>query len=569
MTTDHLPFIHPFTTMISDTINTSTDANQGPLLAFPELGRDFHLRSDATANTCLTQCLLRLQQEPVDETNPTWVTRLGQTVSVLMVGASGHSNEVLDALTDRLAQWTLERFVRTDAVATELLITLFRHSPRSLTRAGRTLVKGLQLQPALPAWTATLIGLLRQAAHAPQATTLAQGALAALPDGQSALSKEAFEQALSSNDPHNLRRLVGHISLLSLIDVSQAPSLPLRQALVDGHCAPTIAPDMQALVQHHLDTETVRLHWLLTPQGDRWIEAVLAKAATLFPAPTCQQLRQEIVLSLARSVAIEHRALQGAEAVLALGQLLRWVGPSPQDWAPVWVAVRQLSGLAQARPTRATPDTDRSRTANTLLCPGGLTGRLEQVGWRVAVLKQHGLPLTDFLGQLLQQAPRGLNGQPLVARVLQAAAASPQEHQQALAELCSVHGLPPHAGATAYTRHLLHRARLLALHTAQESDDQGHGTRQETLVQQVAAQLTPGVVLLGLFNHLHVELKFPDWSADGALWLMAQLQASVQALPPGVPSDWVLRICARFNDEMAKALPPAHYQQWSTWLRSL
>ena len=559
--------------MIAHDIDDASPS-QPTLLSFPELDKDFTQLPAAAADAALTGCLLKIQNLPVDETSPIWLARLGQTVSHLLVAASGHSPEVLDTLIGRLAHWTMDRFAQWDAVAAELLVALAQHSPRSLALASRTLLKRLlpvqTPPPPLPAWTATLIGLLRQATKDPGAAELAQSALAALPDWRTLLTPDAFRQVLACDDRQALLRLVGHISLLSLVDTSQQPSRPLTQALVEGDPAPPIAPDMRAFVQHHVATETVRLHWLLTPQGNHWIEAVLNKAATLFPAPACQQLHQEIVLSLARSAAVEHRALQGAEAVLALGQLLRWVGSTPQAWAPVWVAVRQLSGMAKARPTRATPDTDRSRTVNTLLCPGGLTGRLEEVGWRVALLKQHGLPLTDFLSQLVQQAPCSPNGQPLVARVLQVAIGTPQEHQLALTELCSGQDLPSHAGAVIYTRHMLHRARLLALQTAQE--DGTHDQRalnHETLLQQVAGALGPGVLMLALFSHVHLEMNYPDWSKDGALWLMAQLQASVQALPPGVNSDWVQSICHSFDDDMSVALPPAQHQQWSAWLQTL
>lgn len=539
-----------------------------PLAAFPELDKGFHQLPVGAADAHLTRCLLKLQQLPVDEASPTWAARLGQSVVPLLLAASGHSLEVLDSLIGRLAHWTMDRFAQSDAIAAELLVALAQHSPRSLAVAGRTLVNRLVASPSqppmLPAWTATLIGLLRQAATEPDAAAVANAALACLPDWRTALAPQAFEQVLASDEREALLRLVGHVSLLSLIDVSQQPSRPLSEALLADEPGPAIAPDMQAYVHGQLSGETVRVHWLLTPRGHRRIEALMQKATTLLPPPACQQLRQEIVLSLTRSAAIEHGKLSGTEAALVLSQLLRWVPDTPAAWALVWNAVRQLSSMAKAHPSRAAPDNDRSRTANTLLCPRGLDGRVEQVGWRLALLKQSGLPLSDCLAQLVQQVPCSPNGQPLLARVLQTALATSQEHEQALAELCCVHELPLHIGAETYTRNLLLRARMLALNATPQS-----GTTQEALVLQVAAQFGPGVLMLGLFSHLQVELRFPSWSVDKAQWLAAQLQASVAALPTGLPADWAPKICSHFNDDLEQVLPPAQFQAWSTWLRTL
>ena len=61
-------------------------------------------------------------------------------------------------------------------------------------------------------------------------------------------------------------------------------------------------------------------------------------------------------------------------------------------------------------------------------------------------------------------------------------------------------------------------------------------------------------------------------SSSGELWGSssgAVVSDSVAALPTGVPTDWALQICTQFDDDLAQALPPAHYQQWSAWLRTL
>ena len=560
---------------------TLPDTTSQPLVTFPELDRDFpHLPAGA-ADACLSRCLSRLQQLPVDESSPAWALRLGLTLPWLLTAALGHSPQVLDTLADRLAHWTMDRFLHSDAIAAEILVALAQHRPRTLAVASRTivtrLVQGLQQRQALPAWTATLIGLLRQASNDPSAGAIVQATLSALPDWQSVLRRDAFEQALAGDDRADLLLLVGHFSLLSLVDPSQVPSQPLAQVLPQA-LAPTgplpIAPDMRECVHLHLAHESIGLHWLLTPLGTQSIDALLGKASTLFAAPACERIRQEIVLSLARHAAIQQSALRGAEAALLICQLQHLVrtapsGETPGAWAPVWTAVRQLAGQAKPRPSMATPATDRSRTVNSLLCPWGLAGRMEAVGWRLALLRQSGLALLDCLGQLVQQVPCSPNGQPLLARVLQVACASAQEHQQALVEMCRVQGLPLHAGASVYTRHLLQRARLLELTAAQEAGPHHEYPSEESILRQVASQLPPGVLMLGLFGHVHAELPMIELSADGALWLVAQVQASVGALPAGVPMDGVLQICTAFQDNLASALTPAQHQQWSAWLRTL
>lgn len=557
-------------------IDNGPDADLKPLLAFPELDSGFPKLSAAAADACLTRCLSRLQALPSNEACRTWVARLGQTVSVLLVSASGHSTQVLDTLSERLAHWTLDRFLDTDAVAAEVLVTLAQQSPLSLALAGRTIVQrlmqGLQQQQALPAWTAVLIGLLRQVSGNPKTASIVQATLALLPDWRSALSEEAFGQAMASQRREDLLLLVGHFSLLSLVGGADVKSRPLQQALLADAPPPTIAPDMQAVVNNGVAAQTVRLHWLLTPEGTRSIDSLLNKASVLFAAPACQRIRQDIVLCLARYAALEHVALQGTEATLLVCQLLHLVdtapgGPSPEAWAPVWTAVRQLSCMAKPNPNLAWPNTDRSRTVSTLLCPSGLAGKVEELAWRLALLKQHGLAVSECLGQLVQQAPCSPNGHPLVARVLQASCASAPEHEQALLELCTAQGLPLHVGAERYTKHLLQRAHLLALDATRENDLVQLNTT--AILQQVASALPTGILVLGLFSHLHVELRHPDLSVDCAQWVMAQAQASVQALPPRVPSDWVVSICSAFDDDMRVTLPPAQFQQWATWLRSL
>ncbi|WP_374521851.1 hypothetical protein [Hydrogenophaga sp.] len=563
--------------MINDTFDTpptSTNSTEPkPLLTFPELDSHFSTLPAGAADATLTTCLSRLQQLPVDESSPDWATGLGLTLPWLLAAGQSHSQEVLDTLAERLAHWTIDRFLHSDTIAAEIVVTLAQHQPRTMAVAGRAIVnrllQGLQKQQALPAWTATLIGQLRQVADEPGAATLAQATLAALPDWQVLLRRDAFEQALTKNDRNELLMLVGHFSLLSLIDLRQMPQQPLGAALANIASRPPIAPDMQAAVANRLEDERVRLHWLLTPLGTQSIEALLAKASEMFPTPAYERIRQEIVLSLARHAAIQQSALQGAEAVLLICQLHHLMGGRPDAWGPVWTAVRQLARQVKLHGGLATPATDRSRTVNTLLCQGGLTGALETVGWRLALLKHSGLSLLDCLGQLVQQVPCSPNGQPLLARVLQVTRANAQEHQQALLEMCSAQGLPVHAGAQVYTRQLLLRARLLALAASQETDPHQLPEKEENILLETASQFTPGVLMLGLLRHLHVELRFPDWSQDGALWLMAQLQASVAALPTGVPTDWALQICTQFDDDLAQALPPAHYQQWSAWLRTL
>lgn len=555
---------------------TTTDDSTVPLVTFPELDSRFPKLPASAADARLSACLSRLQNLPVNDACPTWVTRLGRTVSVLLESANGHSTEVLDTLTERLAHWTMDRFLDTDAVAAELLVTLAQHSPRSLAQAGGFIVKrltqGLPQQQALPAWTATLIGLLRQASNEPKAAATLQSVRALLPDWRSVLSQEAFAQALASDKREDLLVLVGHFSLLSLAAVSLEKARPLGPALTSDGPALAIARDMRGVVDQYVATETIRLHWLLTPLGTRSVDTLLSKAGTLFAAPACQRIRQEIVLSLARYAAIEHTALRGAEAALLVGQLHHLVqgtpdGAAPDNWAPVWTAVRQLSCMAQPNPTRAMPDTDRSRTVNALLSPAGLTGQVEHVSWRLAMLKQNGLPVTDCLARLVQQVPRNPNGLPLLARVLQSTCANAQEHQQALLELCHEQGMPLHAGAELYTRHLLQRAYLTAMAEARENNQMPVNTT--AILQQVAAQFPPGALVLGLFSHALLELRQPEFSTAQAQWFMAQAQASVQALPAGVPSDWVLRICSEFEDDMRFNLAPAQYQQWSAWLRNL
>lgn len=571
-----LTSLSPFATMINDTNDIGPVAQEQPLLAFPELDSGFPKQPACAAEACLTACLSRLQTLPVNEACPTWVTRLGRTVSVLLESANGHSTEVLNTLTERLGHWTLDSFLDTDAVAAEMLVTLSQHNPRSLARAGRTIVQRLaqrlRQRQALPAWTATLIGLLRQASSDAEAASVLQTTRALLPDWRSVLGQEALEQALASNQREDLLLLVGHFSLLSLVEVSQAKGRPLSQEPLANGPAPMIAPDMRSSVDQYVATENIRLHWLLTPVGTRSIDLLLSKACALFAAPACQRIRQEIVLSLARYAAIEHTALQGAEATLLVCQLLHLVegapgGAAPENWAPVWTAVRQLSCMAQPHPTRSSPDTDRSRTVNTLLCPTGLVGKVEAVGWRLAMLKQNGMVLTDCLNRLVQQVPRSPNGHPLLARVLLVACASAQEHQQALLELCRHQDLPPHAGAAPYTKHLLQRGLLMAMEQARENSHTG--VNPTAILQQVAAQLPTGILVLGLFSHALFELRQPEFSTAQAQWFMAQAQASVHALPAGVPSDWVLRICSAFDDDMKLNLEPAQYQQWIAWLRTL
>ena len=559
--------------MFSDT--TTPDDRNTPLETFPELDSDFPRLPAAAADACLSRCLSRLQDLPGNEACPTWVARLGHSVSVLWLAASCHSTEVLDTLTERLAHWVLDRFRDTDAVTAELLVTLSQHSPRSLALAGRTvvqrLVQGLQQQQALPAWTATLIGLLRQASSDPQAAPLVKTTLALLPDWRSVLSQEAFAQALASNKREDLLALVGHFSLLSLMEVKLVAGQPLARALPSDGPALAIAPDMRGAVEQYVASETIRLHWLLTPSGTRSIDKLLSQVAIQFAAPACQRIRQEIVLSLARYAAIEQTAFRGAEATLLVCQLLHLLegapgGATPDNWAPVWTAVRQLSCLAQPNPSRARQDTDRSRAVNALLSPDGLTGQLEDVSWRLAMLKQKGLPVTDCLARLVQQVPCNPNGLPLLARVLQSACAIAQEHQQALLELCRHLDLPLHAGAEAYTKHLLLRANLTALADAHASE-LGRASDM-AILQQVAAQFLPGVLVLGLLSHVYVELRYLQLAPADAQWVAAQAQASAQALPAGVPSEWVLHICSAFDDDMKFNLPPAQYQQWSAWLRT-
>jgi hypothetical protein len=557
-------------------ITTTTDDSTVPLVTFPELDSGFSKLPAGAADARLTACLSRLQTLPVNEACPTWVARLGRTVSVLLEHAGHHSTEVLGTLTGRLAHWTMDCFLDTDAVAAELLVTLAQHGPGSLAQAGgiivKRLAKGLSQQKALPAWTATLIGLLRQATSDPEAAATLKTIRSLLPDWRVVLSEEAFSQALANNKREDLLMLAGHFSLLSLVDVNLETGRPLGHALPPDGPALAIARDMQGVVDQYVANETIRLHWLLTPSGTGSIDKLLSQVGILFAAPACQRIRQEIVLSLARYAAIEQTAFRGAEATLLVCQLLHLLegapgGATPDNWAPVWTAVRQLSCMAQSNPSRARPDTDRSRTVNALLSPAGLTGQLEGVSWRLAMLKQRGLPVTDCLARLVQQVPCNPNGLPLVARVLQSTCANAQEHQQALLELCRHLDLPLHAGAKVYTKHLLHRAGLMALIATRENKSERVG--ETAILQQVAAQFSPGPLVLGLLSHAHAELQCPDFSAADAQWLAAQAQASVQALPAGVPGDWALQICSAFDDDMKLDLAPADYQQWSAWLRSL
>jgi len=270
------------------------------------------------------------------------------------------------------------------------------------------------------------------------------------------------------------------------------------------------------------------------------------------------------VLSVARAAAIEQAALQGPEAALLIGLLLRLMraapdGDTPAAWAPVWRAVRQLAGQAKPHPSLATPPTDRSRTVNTLLCPRGLAGRLEAVGWRVALLRQSGLPPIDLMGQLVQQVPCSPSGQPLLARVLQIACASPEEHEQALLEMSRVEDAPPYACAARYTQHLLLVAR----------STQRSGEHDETTLQRVAAELPPGLLTLGLIGHWHRELPGLPLSPGGAVWLVARLQTSVAGLAPDVPMGWVLQVCTPLTDALFTALNQEQKGQWSAWLRTL
>lgn len=541
-------------------INDTSDTSPQPLLAFPDLDSGFPQLPAEAADAYLTDHLQQLQQVPAEEASPDWTARLGQTVFLLLVAASAHSQEVQDSLIGRLARWTVDGLLNSDATAAQLLVTLAEHSPRSVALAGHAIVTRLvkQQQP-LPAWTATLIGLLRQASGDAETDAIAQAALALLPDWRTALSQDTFAQVLAANDANGLLQLVGHFSLLSCIDVTQEPGLPMSQTLAADELAAAIAPDMLGIVHHYLNTEPIRLHWLLTPQGKASIAALLDKACALGPAETPRNPRQEIVLGIARCAAIAHGALSGAEAALLLAQLLHWVEATAGDngadaWGPVWMAVRQLSSRAQPRPSRTAPDSDRSRTVSTLLCPTGLSGNVVEVGWCLALLKQHGLTIADCVGELVRQVPRSPNDQPLLARVLLAMNASAPEHLQALAELCAVKGCPAHIGASLYTEHLLSSAYLLALQSAHAHDESSAYLGGEDVLRQVSACLPPGLLTLGLFSHLKEELKFLSYSPSNAIWMAAQLQACVQALPPGVPKDWVRKVWQPIVDDMEGVL---------------
>lgn len=554
-----------------------------PLLAFPELDATFAQLPAEAADAVLTACLARLQALPVDPAAPAWPARLGQSLRALLVAAEGHGPEVLDTLALRLAHWTLNALLAHDALATEVLVALARQQARALAVAGHEIVRRLvqappkahgvthsppgAQPPPLPAWTATLIGLLRQAASHPGAATTARAALAALPDGPTVLRPQAFAEALARREPQALRALVGQFSLLSLIDLAQVPSQPLLSLLPPDGPAPTVAPHQQAAVARCLADATARLHWLLTPQGTRAIDTLLAQIASVFPAPQAEHLHRELVLSLARHAAIQQPALQGPEAALLVCQLQHLVQrppgfPAPATanaWAPLWAAVRPLAAWAQNGPGLGACATDRSRTVNTLLHPRGLAGRLEPVAWRLALLRHSGLALADCLDQLVQQVPSGPNGQPLLARVLQTACASPPEHAQALLAMAQAQGLPPPACATPYTRHLLRAARGAPPSTSED----------EATLRRVASELPPGLLALGLLGHVHLELPGLRLSPEGATWLVQWVQASVAALPASVPMAWVLQVCTPLGDALADALAPGALRQWQAWVQTL
>ena len=574
--------------MINDTLDTGPDTKLGPLLAFPELESGFPTLSSSSAHTCLNQCLLRLQQVPVDETDPSWVTRMGQTVRLLLERASGHSTEVLEGFCGLLGHWTIDNLREADAVAAEVLVTMFRHKPSNIKSAGRQLVLRLSAavreRQALPAWTATLIGLIRRLpSDSPSAIPL-MGALAISPYWQDVLSKEGVQKALASKDPEDLLRLVGQFSLLSLADIPQQRGASALTFLGPYKLSDVTAPGTREKVKRKIFQEQVRLHWLLTPAGSESIKEILAKARSAFILPVCQRIHRDIVLSLARYAAIERQALRGTEATLLLCQLFSAMqaapgGLAPDAWALVWTAVNQLSPEAESPTTQAAPDTDRSRTVNTLLSPAGLSGQPEVAGWRLALLKQHGMALTDCLSHLTAVAQPPDIGTPMPGHLLQVAFASAQEHELALRELCSTKDMALGSGAIAYTTALLRRSIEMLKEYHDDSLTESPLMHDDLLLQHMAAHLPPGALMLGLFSHLDEELGVMSdagkrereikLTPQGAQWLVRQVKTSVRLLPANEPTTWVKEICASLDRHLQAALPPEAFAQWTAWRQAL
>jgi len=549
-----------------------------PLVSFPELDPSFPQLPAAAADACLSRCLSRLQDVPADEQSLLWAQRLALTLCHLLSAAQAHSPQAADSLTERLAHWTVDRFLHCDTIAVEILIALKRHGPCTLVLAGGTIVKRLvsrlQKREPLPAWTAALIGLLRQLSSAPGLADSVQDILSALPDWRAALSPDAFEQSLAADDRTELLMLVGNLSLLGLMKVEDEPGQPLTHCLPPGCGATIVAPRFQDAVRDELRTQTIRLPWVLTPRGTESICKLLAKATALFAPPALEAIRLQVVLSLGRHAAIQHHRLQGAEATLLVLQVQQLVAASPalavpHTWGQIWASVRQLAVFAHPRPTLTLADTDCSRAVNALLSPQGLVGDGWGVGWRVTLLKQAGLDLPHWLGALVQQSPPMESGKLSVSRMLQVAQASAHEHQLALTEIASKLGQPAYLVAVSYTRYMLHLEMVHELMAAQQHGNRHPRRGAEEVMQQAASQFEPGALTLGLFSHVYEEMRWISFSSATAAWVVACLKASVEALRPHVPVDFVKQVCDPIVDDLLLSTEPELGQQLRDWLATL